>query len=116
LAQDKKNEGPLFCTSADAKDHAVTKIFFPLKMQKKTVPCSFCTMIGYILLSIHPTNIVAKKHPNAIKFRCREELPAGIASAKKVVLQKENLEAALFLEMPWDRKVGVDQPGLEELS
>lgn len=41
-------------------------------------------------------------------------LPAGIASAKKG-LQKVNLEAALFLEMPWDRGVG-DQLDLEELS
>lgn len=42
-------------------------------------------------------------------------LPAGLASAKKV-LQKVNLEAALFLEVPWDRGVGVDQLHLEELS
>lgn len=42
-------------------------------------------------------------------------LPAGIASAKKV-LQKANLEAALFLEMPWDMGAGAEQQGLEELS
>ena len=57
---------------------------------------------------------MGKKHSNTIKFKCIGKLPAGIASAKKG-LQKVNLEAALFLEMPWDRGVG-DQLALEELS
>lgn len=42
-------------------------------------------------------------------------LPAGIASAKKV-LQKVNLEAALLLEMPWEMGAEIEQPGLEEPS
>lgn len=32
------------------------------------------------------------------------------------MLQKANLEAALFLEMPWDMGAGAEQQGLEELS